>query len=96
MMLTWRTSAPSGWRRLLRLALPTAEPIELSARRFGFLPARFHHHGALYRIAQVERIWERRGSGTEPDRRYFMVRCADSRRCTLSHDLRAGAWHVHW
>jgi hypothetical protein len=96
MMLTWRTAAPSRWRLLRRLFRPTAEPIELNARHYGFLPARFRYQGALHRIAQVERIWEARGRGPHPDRRYFAVRCADARRCTLFQDLRAGTWHVQW
>lgn len=96
MMLTWRTAAPPPWRQLLRRLRPGADPIELSARHYGFLPARFRHHGATHRVARVERIWEARGRGARPDRRYFAVRCADSRRCTLFQDLRAGTWHVQW
>lgn len=96
MMLTWRTAAPSPWRLARRILRPAAAPIELSEQRYGFLPARFRHHGALHRIASVERIWEAYGRGARADRRYFAVRCADARRCTLFQDLRAGTWHVQW
>lgn len=96
MMLTWRTAAPSPWRQLIRRLRPAAEPVELSARHYGFLPARFRHQGALHRVARIERIWEARGRGAHPDRRFFAVRCADSRRCTLFQDLRVGTWHVQW
>jgi hypothetical protein len=101
MMLTWRSAAHRdgalrrlhGWLQLLR---PEAAPIELSAQRYGFLPARFRHHGETHRVARVERMWEERGRGSRADRRYFAVCCADARRCTLFQDLRAGTWHVQW
>lgn len=96
MMLTWRTAAPSNWRLLRRLLAPSAQPIELSAQHYNYLPARFRHQGELHRVARVERIWEARGRGARPDRRYFSVQCADARRCTLFQDLRAGTWHVQW
>jgi hypothetical protein len=102
MMLTWRTSAPSTWRQLRRLLLPErlrapgAEPVELSAQHYGFLPARFLHRGVTHRVGRVERIWEASARGSRSARRYFAVRCADSRRCTLFQDLRAGTWHVQW
>lgn len=96
MMLTWRTAGPTPWRWLGRLRRPSAEPIELSAQRYGFLPARFRHQGVLHRVARIERIWEERGRGTRADRRYFAVSCADARSCTLVQELRAGTWHVVW
>jgi hypothetical protein len=70
--------------------------VELSAQRYNFLPYCFRHQGLLHRVARVERIWEERGRGLRADRRYFAVRCADARRCTLFQDLRAGTWHVQW
>jgi hypothetical protein len=96
MMLTWRTAAPSTWRRLSRVVRPTAEPVELRDQHYGFLPARFRHLGELHRVARIERIWEERGRGARADRRYFTVRCANMQRCTLFQDLRAGTWYVKW
>lgn len=96
MMLTWRTAAPSPWRRLSRAVRPSAEPVELSAQRYGFLPYCFRSQGLLHRVARIDRIWEERGRGERADRRYFAVHCADARRCTLFQDLRAGTWHVQW
>jgi hypothetical protein len=96
MMLTWRSAAPSPWRRLSRAVRPAADAIELSVQRYGFLPARFRHQGLTHRVARIERMWERRGRGLRSDRRYFAVLCADARRCTLFQDLRAGTWHVEW
>jgi hypothetical protein len=93
MMITWRTAAlprrHSGPPRR-----PTEEPIALIAYRYGFLPARFQSRGMLHLIVQIEAIWEQAGRGRRADRRYFAVRCADGRRCTLFQNLRAGAWHV--
>ncbi|MGB9632319.1 MAG: hypothetical protein ACPL8I_03240 [Chloroflexaceae bacterium] len=95
MMITWRTAAlprrHSGPPRR-----PTEEPIALIAYRYGFLPARFQSRGMLHLIVQIEAIWEEAGRGRRADRRYFAVRCADGRRCTLFQNLRAGAWHVRW
>lgn len=101
MTLTWRTAGPLPWRWLERFRRPAAEPVELSAQRFNYLPARFRHRGELHHIARVERIWEERGrgsllSGALADRRCFVVSCADTRRCTLIQELRAGTWHVVW
>jgi hypothetical protein len=101
MMLTWRTAARRDglFDRFFRWSLsqlrrPAAEPIELSAQHYGYLPARFRHHGVTHRVAGVERIWEQRGRGAQPDRRFFAVRCADARRYLLFQDLRAGTWHI--
>ncbi len=95
MMITWRTASlsrhHSGARRR-----PAEEPIALTARRYGFLPARFRSRGAVHLIVQVEAIWEEAGRGQRAARRYFAVRCADGRRCTLFENLRAGTWHVRW
>jgi hypothetical protein len=104
MMLTWRTAGAEPWRWFRRPARPSAEPIELSAQRYNYLPARFRHRGELHRVTRVERIWEERGRSRaygdtfDPrvDRRCFAVSCADARRCTLIQELRAGTWHVVW
>ncbi|NTU78802.1 MAG: hypothetical protein HGA45_05270 [Chloroflexales bacterium] len=96
MMLTRRSTGTPLGRWLGRLRRPLAAPIELCAQRYGFLPVRFRHRGALHRVARIERIWEERGRGARADRRYFVVSCADTRRCTLFQELRAGTWHVVW
>lgn len=96
MTLTWRTVAPRRLPWPGRSRRPSPEPVELSALRYGFLPARFRHQGEIHRVARVEQIWEQRGSRTRADRRYFAVSCADARRCTLVQELRAGTWHVVW
>jgi len=95
MMITWRTAALP--RRPARLPRRSAdEPIALTAYRYGFLPARFQSRGVLHLIVQVEAMWEEAGRGRRDDRRYFAVRCADGRCCTLFQNLRAGTWHVRW
>ena len=94
-MLTWPMT-PAPWGRLGRFRRPRAEPVEISAKRYGFLPARFRHHGTLYRVARIERIWEERGHGARPDRRNFAVNCAGGRHCTLTQELRAGTWQISW
>lgn len=97
MMLTWRSAASAApWRWLSRLWGSRAEPIELAAQSFGYLPARFRHHGEVHRIARVERSWEQPSRGMRAARRYFAVRCARAGRCTLFQDLGAGTWHVLW
>ncbi|NWF81714.1 MAG: hypothetical protein HXY37_16980 [Chloroflexi bacterium] len=95
MMITWRT-APLLRPQFARQGHRPADPVELTERRYGFLPARFRARGALHRIARIERIWEVAGRGGHADRRYFAVTCADRRCCTLFQDLRAGTWHVQW
>jgi hypothetical protein len=96
MMLTMPTLAGAPWRWLGRLRRPTGEPVEISAQRYGYLPARFRHQGTLYRVARVERIWEERGRGSRADRRSFTVSCTDGRQCTLTQELRAGTWQICW
>lgn len=95
MMITWRTAALPQHHagRPQRLA---EEPITLTAYRYGFLPARFQSRGVLHLIVQIEAIWEEAGRRRRADRRYFAVRCANGRRCTLFQNLRAGTWHVRW
>lgn len=93
MMLTWRTAGTLPWRLTSRRLRSHAAPIQLLAQRYNFLPARFRHQGEVHRVAQVERMWEEQARG---GRRYFTVRCADARRCTLFQELRAGTWHVQW
>jgi hypothetical protein len=92
MMLTWRT-AGALWRSGRSRA---AAPVELCTLRYGFLPARFRQHGVLHLVVRIEQIWEQRGRRSEADRRYFAVRCADMRRCTLVQELRAGTWQIIW
>jgi hypothetical protein len=94
MMQPWHAVGSPLTRWIGRLRRTLGEPIELSTQRYGFLPARFHHRGTLHRIARIERIWEERGRGTQADRRYFAVSCADARRCTLVQELHAGTWHI--
>lgn len=93
MMLTWRTAGALPWRLTSRRHRSNAAPIELLARHYNFLPARFRHQGEVHRVARVERMWEEPARG---GRRYFTVHCADARRCTLFQELRAGTWHVQW
>jgi hypothetical protein len=93
MMLTWRTAGAMPWRMFSLFRDLGAAPIELLAQRYNFLPTRFRYQGEVHRVARIERMWEdaRRGG-----RRFFAVRCADARRCTLVQELRAGTWHVQW
>ncbi len=71
-------------------------PVELCALRYGFLPACFRHRGTVHRVARIERIWEHRGRGRHPARRFFAVHCAGAQPCTLVQELHVGTWQVIW
>lgn len=97
MMLTWRRTtltavSPLRWLSPARWMFGAqAEPIDVSARRYGYAPWRFRHRGDLRRVCAIESVRER---GGRSPRRYFQVCCADGGRHTLVQDLRAGTWHL--
>jgi hypothetical protein len=87
---------PAGGRAwlLLRGLLQRAEPIELVARQFNFLPHRFRWRGDLWRVRAVARVWEQPRSGARPPRRYFEVICGHGGSYVLFQDLQVGTWHM--
>jgi hypothetical protein len=92
-----------GGRVLARIAalLRRAEPVELIAQRYNFLPYSFRWRGDLRRVRVVARVWEDAGRpfsavgmAARPPRRYFEVRCGEGGSYVLFQDLRLGTWHM--
>lgn len=101
MLQTLRRHAPSSslpWQRRFRMPYnPLSrriEPVELCTRRFAYQPWRFRWRGQLYRVQQIQRVWERAERRYRPARRYFAVVCGNEGTYTLFQDLQVGTWHL--
>jgi hypothetical protein len=91
--LSRRWAGGSVWSWMQKF-LRHAEPVELIAQRYNFLPHSFRWRGELRRVRAVARMWEQPGAAIRPPRRYFEVVCGQGSSYILFQDLRVGTWHL--
>jgi len=71
-----------------------AEPVELVAQRYNYLPQSFRWRGDLRRVRVVARVWEERGPLLGTPRRCFEVICGQGGSYVLFQDLWLGTWYM--
>ena len=71
-----------------------SEQIEVVEQGYNFLPLRFRWSGQLWRVRQVQRVWDEAATALLPPRRYFWLVCDDGGARMVFQDLRLGIWYL--